>query len=214
MNEFMVTMLNGAKTLINNKTTKDILKYLSTVSLNYLSSKYNIGLYKYDANDMKNMVYHHNLNNNESINKEDVDKMIYLMNINRFTEELNKKNLVEQDAMTKLVQNLSKITSDAKLIETYDDIFGNNIIRQFDLDTLETSSIADSYEINSGGIYLPDKSVNIFTDEGCMLADAKNEYLERRIELGENASDYDVKNLIVEYNKKIDFDKVMEYFNN
>jgi hypothetical protein len=46
------------------------------------------------------------------------------------------------------------------------------------------------------------------------LADAKNEYLERRIELGENASDYDVKNLIVEYNKKIDFDKVMEYFNN
>ena len=207
-------LLNGAKTIVGSKPAKDVLKYLATITLSHAAHKYGINQYKYDINDMKNMVYHHNINNNHCIDKNEVDTMTNIMTINRFMEDLSCNDNLVEDPMTKLVDKLTQITNDNHIIRAYNNMLENSIIQQFDYDTLETSSIVDSYELNSGGIYLPDWNIITTTNEGGMLADAKNEYLERRMELGNNASEDDVKILLNKFYDKIEFDKVLQYFNN
>jgi hypothetical protein len=213
INTIIGTMVQGAKTLLGKKSTKDILKYLATVSLTHLGNKYRINQYKYDSNDMKNMIYHYNMNNNTNIGKNDVEQMIDLSNMSRFISEIPNNNSNE-DVMLELVNNLVKIMNDKSIDYTYHNIKENNIIQQFDTDTLETSSIADNYEISSGGIYLPNKDIYTSTIEGCILADAKNDYLEKRCKLGEDTTDKEVKSILNDYYDKIDFDKVAMYFNN
>ena len=212
INTIIGTMVQGAKTLLGKKSTQDILKYLATVSLTHLGNKYRISKYKYDSNDMKNMIYHYNINNNETIDKYNVEQMIDMSNINRFVQEVPNNN--SEDVMLELINNLVKIINDRSIEYTYHNMKNNNIIQQFDTDTLETSSIADNYEISSGGIYLPNNDIYTSTIEGCTLADAKNNYLEKRYNLGENATDEEVQSLLNDYYQKIDFDKVMLYFNN
>lgn len=207
-------IINGAKTLLGKKSTQDILKYLGTVTLSHLGSKYKINQYKYDPIDMKNMIYHYNMNNDQTINTANVDQMIDLMSINRFTNELQYKENLKEDIMSELVSQLTRTLNDRMVSDLYENMMGNNIVQQFDTDTIETSSIVDNYEISSGGIYLPDENVYTSTIEGCNLANAKNEYLTKRIELGETASDSQVREVIQEYYDKIDFEKVLQYFNN
>lgn len=213
INSVISTMVQGAKTLLGKKSTKDILKYLATVSLTHLGNKYRISQYKYDSNDMKNMIYHYNMNNNETIDKYNVDQMIDMSNISRFVNEIPNNNSTD-DVMLELINNLVKIINDKSIEYTYHDMRENNIIQQFDTDTLETSSIADNYEISSGGIYLPNNDIYTSTIEGCVLANAKNDYLDKRCKLGEEASDKEVQSLLNDYYQAIDFDKVMMYFNN
>ena len=50
-------------TLIGSKTTKEVLKYLATSTISHACSKFGVNQYKFDPNDMKNMVYHYNKNN-------------------------------------------------------------------------------------------------------------------------------------------------------
>ena len=207
-------IINGAKTLLGKKSTQDILKYLGTVTLSHLGSKYKINQQKYDPIDMKNMIYHYNMNNDQTINTANVDQMIDLMSINRFTNELQYKENLKEDIMSELVSQLTRTLNDRMISDLYENMMGNNIVQQFDTDTIETSSIVDNYEISSGGIYLPDENVYTSTIEGCNLANAKNEYLTKRIELGETASDSQVREVIQEYYDKIDFEKVLQYFNN
>ena len=209
--DFIKMVLNGAKTIMGSQTAKDIMKYIGTITLAHAARKYGIGQYKYDSNDMKNMVYHYNVNNNHCIDKNEVDTMTNLMSINRFINELPSNEDLIDDPMTKLVDKLTELTNDNHIFRAYNNMLENNIVQQFDYDTLETSSIADSYEISSGGIYLPDRSVITTTPEGSMLADAKNEYLEKRLELGEDAN---VNEILKEFYNKIEFDKVLQYFNN
>ena len=213
INSVISTMVQGAKTLLGKKSTKDILKYLATVSLTHLGNKYRISQYKYDSNDMKNMIYHYNMNNNETIDKYNVDQMIDMSNISRFINEIPNNNSTD-DVMLELINNLVKIINDKSIEYTYHGMRENNIIQQFDTDTLETSSIADNYEISSGGIYLPNNDIYTSTIEGCVLANAKNDYLDKRCKLGEEASDKEVQSLLNDYYQAIDFDKVMMYFNN
>ena len=212
--ELIKMLLNGAKTIVGSKPAKDVLKYLATVTLGHVAHKYGINQYKYDINDMKNMVYHYNMNNNHSIDKNEVDTMTNLMNINRFMNDLPSNDNLIEDPMTKLVDKLTQFTNDNHILHAYNNMLENSVIQQFDYDTLETSSIVDSYEISSGDIYLPDRNIIITTDEGQMLADAKNEYLEERIRLGDNASKDDIKILHDEFYNKIEFDRVLQYFNN
>ncbi len=207
-------IINGAKTLLGKKSTQDILKYLGTVTISHLGNKYKINQCKYDPIDMKNMIYHYNKNNDQTINTANVDQMIDLMSINRFTNELQYKENLKEDIMTELVSQLTRTLNDRIVSDLYENMMGNNIVQQFDTDTIETSSIVDNYEISSGGIYLPDENVYTSTIEGCNLANAKNEYLTKRIELGETASDKQVREAIQEYYDKIDFEKVLRYFNN
>lgn len=212
--EIIGLISQGAKTLLGKKSTQEIIKYLATVTINHISNKYNINQYKYDQNDIKNMIYHYNMNNDDIINKNSVDDMINLMNINRFSNELKYSQNLSSDPMEEILNNLYHIIQDNNINNMYSDMRNNNIMQQFDLDTLETSSIADNYEISSGGIYLPDNDIYTSTIEGCNLANAKNEYLEKRIMLGEEANIKDVEKILNEYYEKIDFNKVAQYFNN
>ena len=209
----MNVILNGAKTLLGKKPTQDIIKYLGSVTLSHLINKYKMSQVKYDPVDLKNMIYHYNLNNDHVINKNNIDQTIDIMNMNRFMNEIACKEKNNNDLMGELIDQLTKLLNDNSIYNTYENISNNGIIHQFDSDTIETSSIADNYEISSGGIYLPDNDVYTSTIEGCNLANAKNEYLNKRLELGENTSDDKVRALIDEYYKKIDFDKVLQYFN-
>ena len=204
-------LVNGAKTLLGKKTTQEILKYLSTVTIAHVGSKFKVKQYKYDPIDMKNMVYHYNMNNNHEINKNNVDQMIDIMTINRFVNELYNKDQYQVDDV---ISNVIRTLNDRAIAGIYEEMMGNNIVQQFDTDTIETTSIADNYEISSGGIYLPDDNVYTSTIEGCNLATAKNDYLRKRIELGESASDDLVRNILHDYYESIDFDKVINYFNN
>lgn len=214
INNCMSMILNGAKTLLGKKSTQDILKYLGSVTINHLVNKYKMSQVKYDPIDLKNMIYHYNMNNDHLINKNNIDQTIDIMNMNRFINEISNKEKTDNDLMYDLINQLTKILNDQNISNIYENISENGIIQQFDLDTIETTSIADNYEISSGGIYLPDNNVYTSTIEGCNLANAKNEYLNKRLELGENASDDKVRSLINEYYNKIDFDKVLQYFNN
>jgi hypothetical protein len=212
INGFLGTMMQGAKSLLGKKSTQDILKYLATVTLSHIGNKYRVNQYKYDPNDMKNMIYHYNMNNNETIDKNSVNQMIDVMSINRFVNEI--PNNSSNDVMLELINNLVKIMNDRSIEYTYESIKNNNIVEQFDTDTLETTSIADNYEISSGGIYLPNDDIYVSTIEGCKLANAKNEYLTKRFELGENATQADVQKIMNKYYDDIDFNKVQMYFNN
>ena len=204
-------LINGAKTLLGKKSTQDILKYLSTVTLAHVGNKFRVNQYKYDPIDMKNMVYHYNMNNNHEINKNNVDQMIDIMTINRFINGLNNNNQYQTDDV---ISNVIRTLNDRAIAGVYEEMMGNNIVQQFDTDTIETTSIADNYEISSGGIYLPDDNVYTSTIEGCNLANAKNEYLRKRIELGETASNDSIRSILNDYYESIDFEKVINYFNN
>ncbi len=215
INNCVNLLINGAKTLLGKKSTRDILKYLGTVTVAHLGNKYRLNTPKYDPMDLKNMVYHYNINNNDQINKNNIDQAIDILNINRFIDNIAYQEKTDSDILMEgLINQITKILNDRQVISTYDNIVENNMIRQFDMDTLETSSIADNYEISSGGIYLPNESVYTSTVEGCILADAKNEYLEKRLNLGEDANVEDTNKLLNDYYNKINFNKVLEYFNN
>lgn len=203
------TLLTTAKTFLGKKSTQDILKYLSVVALNYARNKYNINQYKYDPLDMKNMVYHHNMNYNNQINKNEVDKAINLFAIERLIREMN-----EEGDTNGFISELAKTCGDMGLMEIYDrNNTTNQILSRFDNDTLETSSIADNYEISSGGIYVPDRNIITYTEEGEFLANAKNDYLEARQQLGMDGSNENVNKLIKEYYDKINHNFVLDYFN-
>jgi hypothetical protein len=51
------------------------------------------------------------------------------------------------------------------------------------------------------------------TIEGCNLANAKNEYLEQRMSLGDDASKSDIDELVNDYYQKINYEDVLKYFN-
>ena len=212
--EFMKLLMGSAKNLLGKKSTQDILKYLANVTLNYASNKFGVNQYKYDPMDMKNMVYHHNINNDNKIDINELEKAMSIFSIERFMKELNEKNDNSESNMNNFIYDLAKLCNDGKLIETYNTMNTNNrILSRFDSDTLETSSIVDNYEISSGGIYVPDRNIITITSEGNELANAKNDYLEKRLELGDNVKQDLLLNLIKDYYMRIGYDKVLEYFN-
>ena len=214
INNCVGMLLNGAKTLLGKKSTQDILKYLGTVTIKHLANKYKISQQKYDPNDLKNMVYHYNMNNGPVIDKTNIDQAIDIMNLNRFMNEMAYRENISGDITGDVISQLAKILNDNNISLVYNDMATNGIMQQFDTDTIETSSIADNYEISSGGIYLPDNNVMTSTIEGCNLANAKNDYLNKRMSIGEDAPVEQVQTLLKEYYDSIDFDNVLQYFNN
>lgn len=210
--ELMKMILGSAKNLLGKKSTQDILKYLANVTLNYASNKLGVHQYKYDPLDMKNMVYHHNMNFDDKIDASDLEQMMNLFAIDRFIFDLSQKENKSETSFEDLLYNLAKICNDGKIIETYNKSKDNNLIRLYDLDTLETSSIADNYEISSGGIYLPDKNIFTFTSEGQELANAKNDYLEKRMELGNQITTTQLINILKDYYDRINYDDMVKYY--
>ena len=88
------------------------------------------------------MVYHYNINNNDQINKNNIDQAIDVLNISRFIDNIAYQEKTDSDIiMEGLINQLTKILNDKQVISTYDNIVENNMLRQFDMDTLETSAI-------------------------------------------------------------------------
>lgn len=154
------------------------------------------------------------MNNGPVIDKTNIDQAIDIMNLNRFINEMAYRENISGDVTGDVISQLAKILNDNNISLVYNDMATNGIIQQFDTDTIETSSIADNYEISSGGIYLPDNNVMTSTIEGCNLANAKNDYLNKRMSIGEDAPVEQVQTLLKEYYDNIDFDSVLQYFNN
>ena len=98
---FVGMLVGGAKTLIGSKTTKEVLKYLATSTISHACSKFGVNQYKFDPNDMKNMVYHYNKNNGHSINRNDIDEII-----NDNSIECSILNEIESNAESNIDINL------------------------------------------------------------------------------------------------------------
>lgn len=217
--EFIKLLTGTAKTLMCNKTFQQILKYISSATLTYAGKKFLLPQYKYDVNDNRNMIYQHNQNNHALINPLLADEIYNLHKIDRFIQDLaeqrQKENLsIEGLTAEAFLDNIGKILQNQKHIDELKYHYRNDpTLLSFDHDTLETSSIADTNEINSGGIYVPVKNLPILTDEGKNVADAKNDYLEKRILLGNKATDEDLVKLLKDYHKTNKTKEVMEYFN-
>lgn len=203
-------LTNTAKTIAGNKTAQQIIRYIASSTLLYASKKLGISQYKYDVDDNRNMVYQHNTNNNNKIDPLMSDMASNLYKIDRLLKETDKSADIQQ-----FLNSLATITNQNKLMDELKDNYFNNIdLLNFDSDTLETSSIADTYEINSGGIYVPNKEIITITPEGNNVANLKNEYLENRMSLGLNPSEADVYKLIQDYHRKNKTKEVTDYFNN
>ena len=205
--EFLSMVVSSVKNLIGKKEIREIIKYLATATIQHAYNKYNVNQYKYDPVDLKTMVYNHNMNNNDKININDINGTLDLLNIKRFVEELN-QNVNMDDIMNEIY----KLTGNHELMNNYQNIINSRILNMMDKDVLETTSIADDYEINSGGIYVPNRSIYTMTDVGNDLANAKNDYLEQRMNLGENISQNQLSSLLDDYYKRINYKGMMNYF--
>lgn len=205
--EFMKIVKENVKKLLGNKNVKEIIKFIASNVIQYASNKFNINRYKYDSTDLKTMVYNHNLNNNDKIKYDDINEVVDLLTIRRFINELN-QNITMND----LVQEVSKLSNDLRIIREYGKIQNDNKLLSIDNDTLETSSIADNYEISSGGIYVPNRNIQTITFEGEDLANAKNEYLEERIGLGDNPDGRELRKIMNKYYDRIHYDEMRKYW--
>ena len=205
--EFLSMVVSSVKNLLGKKEVRDIIKYLASATIQHAYNKYNVNQYKYDPVDLKTMVYNHNMNNDDKININDINGTLDLLNIKRFVEELN-QNINMDDVMTELY----KLTKNQELMDNYQNITNSRILNLMDRDVLETTSIADDYEINSGGIYVPNRSIHTITDVGNELANAKNVYLEQRMNLGENIPPKQLSSLLDDYYKRINYKGMMNYF--
>ena len=207
--EFMSMIISSVKNLLGKKEVKEIIKYLATATIQHAYNKFNVNQYKYDPTDLKTMVYNHNLNNNDKININDINGTIDLLNIKRFIDELN-QNVTLDDVMVEI----AKLMNNQEVMNNYQNIIDSDILNRIDRDVLETTSIADNYEINSGNIYVPNRNIYTMTEVGTELADAKNDYLEQRMHVGNNISDKQLKSLLDDYYKRINYKDMMNYYRN
>lgn len=207
--EFMSMVISSVKNLLGKKEVKEIIKYLATATIQHAYNKFNVNQYKYDPTDLKTMVYNHNLNNNDKININDINGTIDLLNIKRFIDELN-QNVTLDDVMAEI----AKLMNDQEVMNNYQNIIDSDILNRIDRDVLETTSIADSYEINSGNIYVPNRDIYTMTDVGNELANAKNDYLEQRMHVGNIISEKQLKSLLDNYYKRINYNDMMNYYRN
>lgn len=205
--EFMKMIKDSVIKLLGNKEVKEIIKFIATTTVHYACNKFNITRYKYDITDLKTMVYNHNLNNNDKIKYDDVNEVVNLLSIKRFVDDLG-----QQITMSDVVNEISRLCNDTRILQEYDKIQNDNKLLSFDLDTLETTSIADNYEISSGGIYVPNRDIITITKEGEDLSNAKNDYLEERIKLGDNPNIVDLRNILNKYYDRIHYDEMRKSF--
>lgn len=206
---FLKLLTNTAKTISGNKTAQQILRYIASSTLAYASKKMGVSQYKYDVDDNRNMIYQYNMNHDNKIDPLMSDMASNLYKIDRMLKETDETANIQQ-----FLNTIAVITNQTKLMEELkENYFNNKELFNFDSDTLETSSIADKYEINSGGIYVPNKEIITITPEGHNVANLKNEYLENRLMLGDNPSEEDVYKILQEYHRKNKTKEVTDYFN-
>ena len=205
--EFMKLLKNNVIKLVGNKDVKEIVKFVATNVIQFACNKFNVNRYKYDENDLKTMIYNHNLNNNNKIKYNDINMVVDLLNIKRFIDELSYKQSI---STVEIINELSNMCSNDLIIKEYNKLQNDDNVLLFDRDTLETSAIADNYEISSGGIYVPNRNIEVITAEAVELADAKNDYLEERIKLGDDPDIRELRRLLNKYHDRIHYDEMRQ----
>lgn len=205
-------LLKTAKTIASNKTLVQVLKFIAQSTLVYIGNKISISPYHVDKYDMKSMVYHHNMNNDDKINPVLSEELFSLYRIVDFIKGYSEKNnvkLTEED-INNFIRQLIKIVDSKRDTDLLINNYQNNKIKVYDNDSKLTTSLIDTIEINEGKIYVPNKELVLITNEGKFISDNKNNYLENRL----NAkNDDEIKKVIKDYHKKNNTKEVIEYFN-
>ena len=205
-------LLKTAKSIASNKTVVQVLKFIAQSTLLYIGNKMSVSPYHVDKYDMKSMVYHHNMNNDDKINPILSEELFSLYRIIDFIKNYSEKNnvkLTEKD-INNFIRQLIYIIDSKRDADLLIDNYQNNKIKVYDNDSKLTTSLIDTTEINEGKIYVPNKELLLITDEGKFISDNKNEYLENRL----NAKNEDeIRKVIKDYHKKNNTKEVLEYFN-
>ena len=205
-------LLKTAKTIASNKTVVQVLKFIAQSTLLYIGNKLSVSPYHVDKYDMKSMVYHHNMNNDDKINPILSEELFSLYRIVDFIKKYSEKNnikLTEED-INNFIRQLIYIIDSKRDADLLINNYQNNKIKVYDNDSKLTTSLIDTTEINEGKIYVPNKKLMLITDEGKFISDNKNDYLENRL----NAkNDDEIKKVIKDYHKKNNTKEVIDYFN-
>lgn len=205
-------LLKTAKTIASNKTLVQVLKFIAQSTLLYIGNKLSVSPYHVDKYDMKSMVYHHNMNNDNKINPILSEELFSLYRIIDFIKKYSEKNnikLTEED-INNFIRQLIYIIDSKRDADLLINNYQNNKIKVYDNDSKLTTSLIDTTEINEGKIYVPNKKLMLITDEGKFISDNKNDYLENRL----NAkNDDEIKKVIKDYHKKNNTKEVIDYFN-
>lgn len=205
-------LLKTAKTIASNKTLVQVLKFIAQSTLLYIGNKLSVSPYHVDKYDMKSMVYHHNMNNDNKINPVLSEELFSLYRIVDFIKKYSEKNnikLTEED-INNFIRQLIYIIDSKRDADLLINNYQNNKIKVYDNDSKLTTSLIDTTEINEGKIYVPNKKLMLITDEGKFISDNKNDYLENRL----NAkNDDEIKKVIKDYHKKNNTKEVIDYFN-
>lgn len=205
-------LLKTAKTIASNKTLVQVLKFIAQSTLLYIGNKLSVSPYHVDKYDMKSMVYHHNMNNDNKINPILSEELFSLYRIVDFIKKYSEKNnikLTEED-INNFIRQLIYIIDSKRDVDLLINNYQNDKIKVYDNDSKLTTSLIDTTEINEGKIYVPNKKLMLITDEGKFISDNKNDYLENRL----NAkNDDEIKKVIKDYHKKNNTKEVIDYFN-
>lgn len=205
-------LLKTAKSIASNKTVVQVLKFIAQSTLLYIGNKMSVSPFHVDKYDMKSMVYHHNMNNDDKINPILSEELFSLYRIIDFIKNYSEKNnvkLTEKD-INNFIRQLIYIIDSKRDADLLIDNYQNNKIKVYDNDSKLTTSLIDTTEINEGKIYVPNKELMLITDEGKFISDNKNDYLENRL----NAKNEDeIRKIIKDYHKKNNTKEVLEYFN-
>lgn len=205
-------LLKTAKSIASNKTLVQVLKFIAQSTLLYIGNKLSVSPYHVDKYDMKSMVYHHNMNNDDKINPILSEELFSLYRIVDFIKSYSEKNnvkLTEED-INNFIRQLIYIIDSKRDADLLINKYQNNKIKVYDNDSKLTTSLIDTTEINEGKIYVPNKELMLITDEGKFISDNKNNYLENRL----NAkNDDEIRKVIKDYHKKNNTKEVLEYFN-
>lgn len=205
-------LLKTAKSIASNKTLVQVLKFIAQSTLLYIGNKLSVSPYHVDKYDMKSMVYHHNMNNDDKINPILSEELFSLYRIVDFIKSYSEKNnvkLTEED-INNFIRQLIYIIDSKRDADLLINNYQNNKIKVYDNDSKLTTSLIDTTEINEGKLYVPNKELMLITDEGKFISDNKNNYLENRL----NAkNDDEIRKVIKDYHKKNNTKEVLDYFN-
>lgn len=210
MNNIAAKLLELGGKLLKNKQFIDVVNYLTVSTLPYIADKLGKTFYKYDPLDYKNMVYRHNLNNDEKIDPKLSLQMLPVYNMEKMLVEVA-PNVDIHD----IFESYKRVSKEYNTIDEVQRVLKEglgNKLNKFDIDTLETSGIITEDEINNGKILLPDKNIIVITDEGECIKDIKNGYLEE-LNSNTNMNIHDFTKLMNNFHAKNKTKEVIEYFN-
>ena len=94
-------LLKTAKTIASNKTLVQVLKFIAQSTLLYIGNKLSVSPYHVDKYDMKSMVYHHNMNNDnkkldEVFNVLSNDDIKQCSDLQNALELINQENIITE----------------------------------------------------------------------------------------------------------------------